>query len=113
MEGSNKVKEFFTSTLGRVTVTVVSAIIIYGILMMALSANSEVIFIITFLICGYFGWNALSRITPNIFLVMSLSKWAIYFLIKGLLAVCVGAFVAPFQIGKMISNKLSETMSVE
>ncbi len=106
----NRVKEFFTSTLGRITITAVSALIIYGILVIALQSNSQVVLFITLAVCAIFGWKALNRITPNIFIIGTTNFWLGYFLIKGLLSMLIGALIAPFQIGKMISDKLSETM---
>ncbi len=107
----NRVKEFFTSTLGRVTVTIVSAIIIYGIMLISLESDSTVVLSITALTCVIFGWRALNKITPNIFLIGTMKFWLFYYLIKGVLSVFVGVFVAPFQIAKMISDKLSQSMS--
>lgn len=103
-QNNNKkdIKAFFASNLGRLVVMVISGIIIYGLIIVGLSAATPV-FIITMLLCGYFGWKALNKITPSIFLVMSFTGWFIYFFIKGMLSVVVGAFVAPYQIGKMIA----------
>lgn len=110
MEEKSQIKLFFASTMGKVVVTVVSMIIIYGLLVLGLNSESQVILGGTLLVCAIFGWKALNRITPDIFLFMSIGGWAIYFLIKGLLSIFVGAFVAPFQIGKMISNAVSSSM---
>lgn len=41
-----------------------------------------------------FGWQALNRITPDIFLILPLAGWGIYFLIKFMLAGCIGWAVA-------------------
>jgi len=96
-------KSFFASSLGRLTVMIISGIIIYGLIVVGLSASTPV-FLVTMIGCGYFGWKALSRITPSIFLIMPLMGWFIYFFIKGMLSVVIGAFIAPYQIGKMISS---------
>lgn len=98
---------FFGTAGGRYLITAISAIIIYGVLILALNSNSQVILGITFLVCGYFGWKALTAITPSMFLWMSLAGWAVYYLVKGLLSIIIGAFVAPFQIGRIIGNRIS------
>ncbi len=107
---NSKVKEFFTSFIGRLTITVVGMVLIYGILMAALASSSQVVLLITWSVCAIFGWRALNRITPNIFLIGTMNFWLLYFLIKGLLALLLGALIAPFQIAKMISNALAESM---
>lgn len=110
-KGQSQVKLFFASTMGRVVVTIVSMIVIYGVMMACLQSSSQVILGITLVACGFFGWKALNKITPDIFLFMSIGGWAIYFLIKGLLSIMIGAFIAPFQIGKMISNAVANSMA--
>ncbi len=100
-------KSFFASSLGKITVMVISGMIIYGLIVVGLTASTP-IFLITMLGCGYFGWKALNVIRPNIFLIMPIGGWCIYFLIKGFLSVGIGAFIAPFQIGKMIASFTSD-----
>ena len=50
------------------------------------------------------GWSALNRITPNIFLIMPIIGWVIYFIIKFALSMCIGIFVLPYQIFKIIKG---------
>jgi len=52
------------------------------------------LFAMIFFACVPFGWQALNRITPNIFLILPLAGWAIYFFIKFILAACIGWAVA-------------------
>ena len=111
MQEKSQVKMFFASTMGRVVVTIVSMIIIYGIMMLCLQSSSQVVLFITLAACAYFGWKALNKITPDIFLFMSIGGWAIYFLIKGFLSIMIGGLIAPFQIGKMVSNAVANSMS--
>ncbi len=101
------VKSFFASSFGKLTVMVISGLIIYGLIVVGLAASTP-IFFITMFGCGYFGWKALNRITPSIFLIMPLMGWFIYFFIKGMLSVVIGAFIAPYQIGKMIASVTSD-----
>lgn len=110
MEEQNKVKEFFASNLGRVIITAVSIFIIYGIMLLAVATDVPAIAIVLAVVCGYFGWRALSRITPNIFLIMPVVGWLIYYGIKGVLAIMIGCFIAPFQIGKMLSDKIHSAL---
>jgi hypothetical protein len=44
------------------------------------------------------GWRALNSITPNIFLILPLVGWLIYFAIKFFLSIFVGFFVTPVKI---------------
>jgi hypothetical protein len=62
------------------------------------------------LFAGYFfagvpwGWSALNRITPNIFLFMPLIGWLIYFAIKFGISLMIGMFVTPFKIYQIITG---------
>jgi len=107
MDNKNKVLDFLISPTGRIVITVVGMILIYGIIMMALDSNSSFVLGVTLLICTVFGWSALNKITPRIFIWMSLTGWVVYFLIKGLLAVTIGVFVAPFQISKVLAEYIN------
>lgn len=91
--------------------TVVLIIVIFGLLMLAINSHMQALAGIAFLVCAIFGWKALNRITPDFFLVMSFAGWAIYFLVKGLLSIFIGVFVAPFQISKMISNAVNDSLN--
>lgn len=104
--------QFLASMGGRVVLTIVFAAIIYGILIGALQTDNTVLSVIVLLGCGYFGWQSLKKITPNIFLWMPLAGWAIYFLLKGVLSIVVGGFIAPFWIGKKISSAVMEYVDV-
>lgn len=104
--------QFLASVGGRVVLTVVFATIIYGILIAALQTSNTAILVIVFIACGYFGWKSLNKITPNMFLWMSLGAWAMYYFIKGLLSIFVGAFVAPVWLGKKISSAVMEYVDV-
>lgn len=104
--------QFLASAGGRVVLTIVFAVIIYGILIAALQTDNMILMGIIFIGCGYFGWQSLNKITPNIFLWMPLVGWAIYFLVKGLLSIVVGAFIAPVWIGKKISSTVMEYVDV-
>jgi hypothetical protein len=44
------------------------------------------------------GWSATSRITPNVFLILPLVGWLIYFGIKFYVSGMVGFFITPFKV---------------
>lgn len=104
-------KGFLASSLGRIVVTVISAIIIYGLIIAGISSNTTSLSVIVMLVCCFFGWRALNRITPDIFLFMSITGWIIYFVVKGMISVAIGAFIAPFYIGKWIANLTGDIAS--
>lgn len=108
---NKKFLEFLASGIGKMVMTLVGAVIIYGVLFTAIGSNSTPLMGIAFLVCAIFGWKALNRITPDIFLFMSFTGWIIYFGIKGLLSIFIGAFVAPFQIAKMISIAVNNSLN--
>lgn len=103
-----KIKPFLASTAGRVVVTLITAGIIYGVMLVAAGMESFPVAAVVFVVCAYFGWKALNFITPNIFLIMPIGGWVIYYVIKGVLSFFIGFFVAPFQIGRMVSKGISE-----
>lgn len=45
-----------------------------------------------------YGWRALNKITPDVFLILPLVGWIIFFIVKFFLALFVGAFVMPVKI---------------
>lgn len=50
------------------------------------------------------GWGALNRVTPDIFLIMPIIGWLVYFIIKAFLAIIIGWIVMPIKIIKSISE---------
>lgn len=70
------------------------------------------------LMIGYFcagipwGWSALNKITPNLFLFMSWFGWVIYFVIKLIISMIIGMFVTPFKIYGIIKG-LSDAKGIE
>ncbi|MBE6594938.1 MAG: hypothetical protein E7644_03980 [Ruminococcaceae bacterium] len=106
----NQFALFLISPIGKAVIIIFFAIIIYGLIVAGMASNNMVILGITIFLCAYFGWRALNKITPDIFVIMSINAWAIYFLVKGLLSIFIGAFVAPFQIGKMLCGFISDSV---
>ena len=56
----------------------------------------------------YFGWKALNRLTPNIFLIMPVGGWLIYYVVKLVLSIFIGVFVAPFVLAKKITAAIQK-----
>lgn len=107
MDEKKTIKDFLVSKLGRIIMIIAGYFIIFAIIYAGFVSRADTVYGILALLCGFFGWRALNRITPNMFLIMSIGKWGIYYLVKGILSVCIGVFVAPYQISKMIVNKIS------
>ena len=103
--------DFLASTAGKVCMTIVFSLIIYGIIYAASVAGSSEVALVTAAICAFFGWRALNRITPDMFLFLSCTGWIVYFFIKLCLSVAIGTFVAPYQLGKLISNAIQSSLS--
>lgn len=104
MEQKNGFKAFLTSSVGKAVLIVVLYVLIWGLMLLCteLFASSEYVPVIFAVVFGFFGWKALNKITPSIFLFLPLIGWVIYFVVKGLISVVIGMFVAPFVISKKI-----------
>ena len=102
----SKFREFLLSGVGRATMIALFYIIIFGIVMASVATDNPYIAVIEMFIFAYFGWKSLNKIQPNIFLIMPVSGWVIYFVVKFVLSFLIGIFIAPFQIAKMITNRL-------
>ena len=107
----NQFKLFLISPIGKITIMILFATIVLSLILIGVKSDSMVILAITLLLCAFFGWKALDKITPNIFLFMSIGGWAVYFLTKALLSIFIGVFVAPFQVSKMITNIITRSIS--
>lgn len=112
MEQKNTFKEFLTSKLGNVVMIAILYFIIIGLtsLMISILSDSVIVAFIFAALFGYFGWQALNRITPDVFLILPIGGWAVYFLIKGALSLFIGVFVAPFVISKRISAAIQREL---
>ena len=108
----DKVKAFLTTPLGRFALTAILYVLIFGLLLLVISVFDApalaVVFAVAFI---YFGWKALSRITPEVFVIMPVGSWIVYFIVKGFLAFFLGVFVAPYVIGKKLSNIIADTLA--
>lgn len=104
-----KWKPFFASTTGKMVITIVVAVFVYGLMALAASLGWMPLVILVFAVCAYFGWKVLDFITPNIFLIMPVGGWLVYYIIKGVVAFFIGFVVAPFRIGSMVSKNAAKT----
>lgn len=100
-------KSFLGSTAGRILITVVLGILIFGGIYLAIVSEFMPVAAVAMVLCGFFGWKALNSITPGVFLWMSFMGWVIYFVVKAFLSVIIGVFVAPFVIARTISNAIA------
>lgn len=110
MEEKKSFKDFICSPLGKGALIAVLYVVILGLFTLLITTTYEtssgapaVIMGICF---GFFGWKALNKIQPSIFLIMPIVGWIFYFVIKGLISVMIGMFIAPF----VISKKITETI---
>lgn len=106
------IKKFLSGFWGRVALTVVLYFVIFGIMLAAISLlNSPAVIVIIAIAFTVFGWKALSKITPNVFLIMPVGGWIAYYVVKGALSFFLGVFVAPFVMGKALSKLISKEMA--
>lgn len=108
MENKNAVLTFLGKTAGKWTITLACTVVVF--ILIALTAKYELVYIMLAygLVGAYFGWKALNKITPKIFIWMPIVGWVIYYIVKFFLSVFVGYFITPYQIGKMVSSYVSE-----
>ena len=109
-KGGKNLKMFLSSTAGKVVMTAAFAVVIYGILFAVISAGAEYVALAICVLCGWFGWKALNKIQPSMFLWMSIAGWIVYFLIKAVLSVLIGIFITPFVLGKKISAAIATSV---
>lgn len=111
----NGFKEFLCSGLGKAGMIIVFYAVIFLLVLLFAQifegGGGEYAALVLMLIFAVFGWKALNKIQPNIFLFMPVVGWVIYFCIKGVLSVLVGIFVAPFVIAKKITEAIQNSLS--
>ena len=103
-------KEFLRTGTGRMCFVAVFYIAFFAVFgaVVAISMKTRAVYIV-FAFCAlfvYFGWKALNRITPSIFLIMPVVGWIFYFTIKFIIAYFVGVVIAPYKIAKKVLNKI-------
>ena len=118
MNENKGLKEFLCSKTGGVVLT----LIVYAvtlIVMCVIGALSDsigdspvvgVVGLILLAVWTILGWKALSMIQPNIFLIMPIGGWVIYFVVKGFISMLLGIFIAPYQLAKIIRTNLQKSL---
>ncbi len=106
-------KKFLISPIGKFAMIAVLYFVIMGLIYLILTVfeGAPIVAVIMAVILSYFGWQALTKITPNVFLILPVGGWIAYYVIKGFLSFFLGVFVAPFVISKKIVKAV--TSSVE
>lgn len=106
---TKNLREFICSPVGKILMIAIFYALIFGLMLLAADLDfGTPTAICIAVICGYFGWKTLNRITPTMFLIMSFMGWVVYFFVKGFLSVLIGIFVAPFYISKRVVLAISE-----
>ena len=113
---NNNFKNFLASKSGIIVMSLIIYIVILPLFvwLMGLATEmkgAEYTSLVIALVCAFFGWKALNKIQPNIFLIMPIVGWIIFFLVKGILSVIIGIFVTPYIISKKISEKISASIN--
>lgn len=107
----NEEQKFFSTTQGKFVIYLITYLVYLAIILIigAVCGNSDspLLSVIFFVLWGICGWKFLTKIQPSMFLFMPIGGWIAYFVIKGLLALLIGLFVAPAYIAKLIINRLN------
>lgn len=102
-----KVLRFFAGQIGGILIICMLYLIVLGVFLTMVELAGAAAGI-AFVVLAYFGWKALNRIQPRMFIIMPVGGWLIYILVKGLLSIMIGIFVAPFVIARKINGKLRD-----
>ncbi len=95
-------KEFILSAVGRVIIFVVCYAVVFGLILGASALENPVIVMIVMIPLIIFGWRFINWITPSMFIWMSWTGWLIYFIIKLMVSVLLGAFIVPYHAAKYV-----------
>lgn len=108
-------KTFWKSSSARWVITAILYIVVFGgalfcdaFLSTYLPDGFELLVIIPGAVFAYFGWKALNRIQPSMFLWMSWTGWFIYVFVKFFLSLLIGMFVTPWVLGRNIANYIQQ-----
>ena len=112
MKEQNGFLKFLGSKLGQYCMCGLFAAILWGIAMFVLLNYGAEAPLIVMLVFAIFGWRALNKIQPVMFLWMSWPGWVLYFLIKFILSYIVGIFLGPIQIGNALAKLISENINI-
>lgn len=108
MNWKMKMRGILSTKIGKAVFIAVMYVLIWGsfFAVSQIFAEQEYVALIYVALFVYFGWKALNRITPKIFLILPGIGWVIYFVFKGLASLLIGMFVAPFVISKRIADRV-------
>jgi hypothetical protein len=102
---------FWLSAGGRFLITLINTVVLWGLMYLFIALDVQIVTLIIAFVCAYFGWQTINMITPAMFIWMSWTGWIVYFLIKFLISVAIGTFVAPYKIGKSIAGLIQDSMA--
>lgn len=106
----NGIKGFLLSGIGKAVMIAVFYILVFGLIMLFVKIDSAYLALIVMAILSYFGWQSLNKIQPDIFLIMPIIGWIIFFVVKFVLSFLIGIFIAPFQISKKITESIQNSI---
>lgn len=79
---------------------VVTCAACYSLMLLLMLTGNQVVCAALCLVLAVFGWRALAMVRPNVFLVMPVVGWIVFFAVKFVLSYLVGIVVGPYQIGR-------------
>ena len=105
MENKGKsIKAFFCSGVGKLVMVSVFYLLFLGVFLLIANFMNTFFAVVYVAIFLYYGWKALNSIQPDMFLIMPIGGWVLYYLIKGIIALIIGMFVAPLAIANKIAD---------
>ena len=99
-------QHFLKTPFGKACLIIILYAVIFFTMLGLIGANLDVVIYVIAAIFAVCGWRVLNMITPDIFLVMSWVGWLVFFVVKGVLSILIGMFVAPFVISKKIVSMI-------
>lgn len=106
---TENLKRFMKTESGRTVIIALTCLFFYGLLALCYfvfpNEGAAVLSIFSFIFV-YWGWKALNMITPNVFLIMPIVGWLIYFGVKLVASLFVGLFIGPYKVGCFLGDKI-------
>lgn len=98
-------RDYLKTIILSICTSIIGIYYLFGALL--LGEIEYILFSLIIMICWAgvpFGWSALNKITPNIFLILPLAGWVIYFCIKLAISFFIGWIVAIPKCISMYKN---------
>ena len=99
---------------GQHLLTALFTVIAWMMMVGLMALGNPAIILAVFIVCGFFGWPKLYKLTPSLFIFavifISWTKLAIYGLVKAILSVLAGFFIVPYLIGRKLSDRLQKVI---